>query len=350
LTGLLLLLLLLLQFGTLALDVWPWLGLLFGLAIAASTGPVMVRTGRDYDGSWPAGLSLFAAGLACVLGLSLASDKATLQGARGRYHQPHETFWLRTADGERLSALKVGSGHPTAVVIAPGLAGRKDQDTLIQLAEALAADHDVFIFDLRGHLRSSGRVDAEVWRDVEAAINHAWAQGYQHVYGVGLSLGSIALVEAARQAPPGPAGQTPPCFAAPFARGGKKGVERIVLLSSVAQRATLEAARDKFASPLGRLWLRLRGIRVHPRPERHGVRSLPPPPGETIGELHVPVLIIHGTSDLLFPQAEAQLLYENAPEPKDLLLLPNAGHGDRLLRKYPAEVYQAIRGWLMRDA
>jgi fermentation-respiration switch protein FrsA (DUF1100 family) len=120
-------------------------------------------------------------------------------------------------------------------------------------------------------------------------------------------------------------------------------VERIVLLSSVAQRATLEAAWDKFASPFGRLWLRLRGIRV--RPERHGVRFLSPP-GETIGELPVPVLIIHGTSDLLFPQAEAQLLYENAPEPKDLLLLPRGGHGDRLLRKYPEEVTQAIRRWL----
>lgn len=327
LTGLLGGLFLLLQFGTLILDVWPWLGALFGLAIAASTVPTMVRTSRDYTGAWAEVLSLFAAGLVCLLSLSLASDKATFQGLHGRYRLPHEAFYLETADGERLAALKVGQGHPSAVVLMPGLAAGKERDTLIRLTEDLAADHDVFIFDARGHRRSSGRVDAGIWRDVEAAVNHAWAQGYQHVYGVGISLGSVALVEALRQAPPG----------SPFV-GGKRGVERIALISSVAQRETLEEARGKFAHPLGRLWLRLRGTRINPR-------DLLPPPGETIGELHVPVLIIHGASDLLFPRIEAQLLYENASEPKDLLMLPHAGHGDRLLRTYPDEIQQAIRQW-----
>ncbi len=40
----------------------------------------------------------------------------------------------------------------------------------------------------------------------------------------------------------------------------------------------------------------------------------------------MPVLFIHGTADRLIPAHMSQTLFDAAPEPKQLLLVPEAGH------------------------
>ena len=45
-----------------------------------------------------------------------------------------------------------------------------------------------------------------------------------------------------------------------------------------------------------------------------------------IGKLRMPVLFIHGTADDVVPAEMSQRLYEAAPQPKQLALIPNAGH------------------------
>lgn len=47
-----------------------------------------------------------------------------------------------------------------------------------------------------------------------------------------------------------------------------------------------------------------------------------------VRSLLVPVLFIHGTSDWQVPAAMSQQLYAAAPEPKQLVLIPGAGHND----------------------
>jgi fermentation-respiration switch protein FrsA (DUF1100 family) len=42
--------------------------------------------------------------------------------------------------------------------------------------------------------------------------------------------------------------------------------------------------------------------------------------------LRVPVLFIHGADDHLVPAAMSRMLFEAAPQPKTLLLVPYAGH------------------------
>jgi len=44
--------------------------------------------------------------------------------------------------------------------------------------------------------------------------------------------------------------------------------------------------------------------------------------------LRVPVLFIHGENDVLVPYAMSERLYQAAPQPKRLLLVHGAGHGD----------------------
>ena len=47
-----------------------------------------------------------------------------------------------------------------------------------------------------------------------------------------------------------------------------------------------------------------------------------------VRSLALPVLFIHGTADLRVPATMSQQLYEAAPEPKQLILIPNAGHNN----------------------
>lgn len=47
-----------------------------------------------------------------------------------------------------------------------------------------------------------------------------------------------------------------------------------------------------------------------------------------VRSLQMPVLFIHGTADLKVPASMSQQLYAAAPEPKELLLVPEAGHNN----------------------
>lgn len=47
-----------------------------------------------------------------------------------------------------------------------------------------------------------------------------------------------------------------------------------------------------------------------------------------IPELRAPLLIMHGDRDELLPLRHARMLYEAAPEPKELVVYPGAGHND----------------------
>lgn len=49
---------------------------------------------------------------------------------------------------------------------------------------------------------------------------------------------------------------------------------------------------------------------------------------EKIGKLKMPVLFIHGTADVAVPSFMSQKLYDAAPEPKKLILVPGAGHNN----------------------
>ncbi len=81
------------------------------------------------------------------------------------------------------------------------------------------------------------------------------------------------------------------------------------------------------------------------------------PPGVPIGEVydsitkiaHVrcPILVIHGEMDELIPVGEGLDLYAAAPEPKELYLVPGAGHNDVSLvagSEYARRIASFLRG------
>jgi fermentation-respiration switch protein FrsA (DUF1100 family) len=47
-----------------------------------------------------------------------------------------------------------------------------------------------------------------------------------------------------------------------------------------------------------------------------------------IGDVHAPVLVMHGARDRIVPVAMGRAIHEHAPEPKELWIAPHAGHID----------------------
>ncbi len=73
-----------------------------------------------------------------------------------------------------------------------------------------------------------------------------------------------------------------------------------------------------------------------------------------IGKLLMPVLFIHGTADDVVPPEMSQRLYEAAPQPKQLALIPHAGHSSIAvvgLAQYRGAVMDFVRlaGTRQRD-
>ncbi|MEM9044574.1 MAG: alpha/beta hydrolase [Pseudomonadota bacterium] len=68
------------------------------------------------------------------------------------------------------------------------------------------------------------------------------------------------------------------------------------------------------------------------------------PSADVIAQINAPLLILHGEKDEVIPVQQAQLLFEEAKDPKELRLYPEANHAD--LNLYGAR--KDIREWLTR--
>ncbi len=64
-----------------------------------------------------------------------------------------------------------------------------------------------------------------------------------------------------------------------------------------------------------------------------------------IGQIRVPVLIIHGEHDEIIPVDMSRRLYAAAPEPKELYIIPGAHHNDTYLAGGEA-YWQRLRGFI----
>jgi fermentation-respiration switch protein FrsA (DUF1100 family) len=66
-----------------------------------------------------------------------------------------------------------------------------------------------------------------------------------------------------------------------------------------------------------------------------------------VRSLQMPLLVIHGTSDRVVPARMGQALYAAAPHPKELLLIPQAGHSN-LRRTNQTLYFQTLQQFVMR--
>lgn len=213
---------------------------------------------------------------------------------------------LTTADGVNLAAWYVPASLPSSILNAPtillahGLLDSKR--VLLHLVPWLhEAGYNVMLLDFRGHGDSEKRpttIGRQEVLDVQAALDWLEAEGVgDRVGGLGMSMGAAALVNTAVK---------------------DNRLDALVLDSLFANWSDTDFAKDYRLPPD---WL----VPDVPNPE------------ELLPDVHVPVLIIHGTADILTGVEHAYRLYDAANEPKELWI-NDSGHAWSSWT-YP-EVYQ----------
>ena len=222
--------------------------------------------------------------------------------------------WLVTADGVRLDAHHDPGPGGLGIVVAHGFTGSWRRRAVRRAATVLRAVGGVVSFDFRGHGRSGGRStvgDREVL-DLAAAV--AWARdlGYARVATLGFSMGAAVAIRHA-------------------ALRRDDRVAAVVAVSGPAwwfYRDTPAMRRVHWVIErrLGRLAGRvLRRTRV----ASAGWDPVPEPPEVAVARIApVPLLIVHGDADPLFPVTHAEALYAAAGEPRQLWIEPGFGHAE----------------------
>lgn len=192
------------------------------------------------------------------------------------------------------------------VVLVHGFAATKDDDSVVAVAEDLAAaGHHVVSYTGRGHGESGGLCtlgDLE-HLDVEAAVESARSLGDRVVL-VGASMGAVAVLRHAATAE----------------------IDGVVTVSSPGEwrvPRTIQSAGAAMLTqlPVGR-WLarRLLGVRLA------AGWSGATPPVELAAAILTPHVIVHGTGDRFIRWSEATRLHDAAAEPRRLVLVDGMGH------------------------
>jgi len=219
-----------------------------------------------------------------------------------------------------------GDSAMPLIVFIHGL-NRSRLELLERAAEANRAGYGVLLFDLRNH-GESGRAYTTIGvfesRDVCAASK--WARSIaadrpQILWGV--SMGASSAILAAKQCP---------------------GFAAIVSDSSFLSFRDTVAHHLKLifrlpAFPIANLIVSITGLRMGFDPEDGNVEA-------AIRDVNVPMMFIAGSADRRMPPALAQQMFSEAPNPvKELLLIPEAGHGEAFAtdrRTYMNSVYRFL--------
>ncbi len=242
--------------------------------------------------------------------------------------RPFETVDFQASDGVRLHGWFVPAQHfsPRTVIFCHGI-GANSAAFLGYLQTLDKLKTNVFFLDLRGHGESDGHTVTMGGReklDVVAAaqlVRQRWPEQSKQLFGLGVSMGSSALVLAAAELNP------------PF--------DAIIIDSGFA------AATDLADKVLGQFPAFIRpamsavGIPMASLEADCDLRCVRPV--DAIGAASCRVLIVHATGDGLIPLTQAKRMYEKASEPKKLWIADLVQHGGVLMNA-PQDCFDFVLG------
>jgi uncharacterized protein len=236
-------------------------------------------------------------------------------------------------DGARIHYDIHDASSRSLVVVVPGFWRDRRHPSMLRLASMLRRfGHRSAIVDVRGHGASEGTYGFNLHEhhDIAAVINDLASQlSFDSVTLLGLSYGgAIAVTTAARHDLP---------------------IGSLLLISAVADPAMISPRLNPFFIhrhiAVGQALRRPRfDWRMKPGSRLRAV--------DDIGEVHVPLCLIHVKDDWLITHRHSLALYEAAKEPKDLHILDVAGnyHADRIFSIAPDSVEPIVRDFIGRHS
>ncbi len=208
-----------------------------------------------------------------------------------RYGLPAQDVWFFSDDGEELHGWWIPHARARGTILyCHGNSGSLGEQVAV-LAQLRRLRAHLFAFDYRGYGRSSGSPDTDgVLRDARAAYDHLvgpLGQPAGEIVLFGHSLGGAIAIDCASSRP----------------------VAGLIVQSSFMD--TKRMARD-----------------LYPRAPIHWIARRRFPSIDLVAGLEMPKLFVHGSEDGTVPVDHGRSLYEAAAEPKELLVVPRAGHND----------------------
>ena len=222
-----------------------------------------------------------------------------------------DTIRFRATDRLELEGWKI-AGHPEKpwLILCHGLGSNRSD--LLEIAAGLHhAGFNLFLFDFRGHGGSRGRSTSfglTEQRDLEGALAYLGQQidipaKPYGIYGISMG-GSVALMVAARDERLGAV-----AVDSPYTN----------LASSIRHHLWL---MHPWMPPVPFHWFICLTYRL-----RFGAWPQSLSPQAAVARLSPrPLLLIQGGADPRMPPAETRLLFEQSSKPKELWVIPNAGH------------------------
>lgn len=197
-----------------------------------------------------------------------------------------------------------GTTHKTVVMVHGWTSSR--QEPMGRSAYLHAAGYNLLLFDLRGHGQSDGNYTTIGWQepdDVRAAVTYARSRDAGPIALLGYSMGASTVVEEAAKDPRVSAVIEDSGFDT-LANAFGVYFTRMTMLPSVPF--------DQLVITLGQLDLHFKLSAVRPV--------------DAAAQLRTPVLAIIGTADRTVPPVEGMDLFHAFAGPKQLLVIPGAGH------------------------
>jgi len=250
-----------------------------------------------------------------ALGIFLAEmilrmTHATGSGSPDQYGRQFETVELQAADGVTLRGWWMpGNPGEGTIIVCHGFGG--DKADALPFAQFLGeAGYGVLVMDFRGHGESGGRTGSlgafEV-SDLETAIDYLEEDGRVKDGRLGIlgySMGGAIAILAAAQ-------------------DGR--IRAVVADSAFADTDEVLVRWFQTALPVPKfpvIW-----AAMHWAEWRLGCHYSELSPTGKVGEIAPrPLLLIHGERDGLIPVENARRLFEAAGQPKELWVVPGAGH------------------------
>jgi len=235
---------------------------------------------------------------------------------------------LLTSDRKKISYRHYDYNHNKALLIAHGFYNSKDAVLLRDLAEGLIDAYDVFMFDFRGHGKSSGLF---TWltneeEDLKAVFGYLKGK-YAKIGIIAFSLGASAAINTLKH---------------------NAAVDSLVCVSAVSDFNKIDCQFWKLdwkgdflytlISPEGR---KGKGV----RPGAFWLKKHKPI--ESVGGVKIPILYIHGQKDWVVKPWHSQALYDNTHSIKKIVVIKNGPHAEYLMRDSREEFLGEIRDWFV---
>jgi uncharacterized protein len=235
-----------------------------------------------------------------------------LKSTPAKHHIAYQNVWL-SVNTEKVHGWWLPASDLSPVLLYLHGNGSNNGDGVDLAAAFHQLGLSVLLIDYRGYGKSD-RIfpnETRVYEDAEAAWNFLTRKQRiipQKIFVYGHSLGGAIAIELATKHPE---------MAGLIAAGTFTSMKNIVNLNSLLNIFPLNWILTQHFDSIAK-----------------------------IKTLQVPVLIIHGTADRVIPLTMGQELYRAAPTPKQLVIIPQAGHNDLLRvggKKYFSNLQQFIQ-------